>query len=85
MFPTGPRVKGHSKVIGTRRHWHLLTQDLLHSHLYVETIIDHQGAVLTSRHLQLLAAFLVEAVVWSFPYTFGIFLTAYLEDPAYAS
>lgn len=33
----------------------------------------------------LLAAFLVEAVVWSFPYAFGIFLTAYLEDPAYAS
>ncbi|KAK7047441.1 hypothetical protein VNI00_006672 [Paramarasmius palmivorus] len=32
---------------------------------------------------QLSAAFLVEAIVWGFPNSFGVFLEAYLKDPEY--
>ncbi|KAJ3789846.1 MFS general substrate transporter [Lentinula aff. detonsa] len=33
----------------------------------------------------LFAAFLIEAIVWGFPDAFGVFLDAYLTDPAYTS
>ncbi|KAL1683007.1 major facilitator superfamily domain-containing protein [Schizophyllum commune] len=33
----------------------------------------------------LLAAFVVEAIVWSFPFTYGVFLESYLSDPTYAT
>ncbi|KAF5340127.1 hypothetical protein D9758_013148 [Tetrapyrgos nigripes] len=33
----------------------------------------------------LVAAFLVETIVWGFPLTFGVFLEEYLSDPVYAS
>jgi MCP family monocarboxylic acid transporter-like MFS transporter 10 len=33
----------------------------------------------------LTAAFFIEAVVWSFPDAFGVFLNAYLQDPKYAT
>ncbi|TFY82320.1 hypothetical protein EWM64_g1692 [Hericium alpestre] len=33
----------------------------------------------------LVAAFVVEVLVWSFPFSYGIFLTFYLEDPRFAS
>ncbi|KAL1663604.1 major facilitator superfamily domain-containing protein [Schizophyllum commune] len=32
----------------------------------------------------LLAAFLVDATVWSFPFTYGVFLESYLSEPIYA-
>ncbi|KAL1745717.1 major facilitator superfamily domain-containing protein [Schizophyllum fasciatum] len=32
----------------------------------------------------LLAAFFVDATVWSFPFTYGVFLESYLSDPTYA-
>ncbi|KAL1742539.1 major facilitator superfamily domain-containing protein [Schizophyllum fasciatum] len=35
--------------------------------------------------LFLLAAFVVEAIVWSFPFTYGVFLESYLSDPTYAT
>ncbi|TRM69370.1 major facilitator superfamily domain-containing protein [Schizophyllum amplum] len=33
----------------------------------------------------LVAAFLVEAIVWSFPFAYGVFLESYLNDPVYSS
>ncbi|KAA1476050.1 MFS general substrate transporter [Dentipellis sp. KUC8613] len=33
----------------------------------------------------LVAAFIVEALVWSFPFAYGIFLTAYLAEPNFAN
>ncbi|TFY57608.1 hypothetical protein EVG20_g8480 [Dentipellis fragilis] len=37
-----------------------------------------------ARRLGLVAAFVVEALVWSFPFAYGIFLTAYLAEPNFA-
>lgn len=34
---------------------------------------------------QLAAAFMIEAIVWSFPTGFGVFLAAYLKDPDFTS
>jgi MCP family monocarboxylic acid transporter-like MFS transporter 10 len=33
----------------------------------------------------LLAAFLVEGIVWGFPNAYGVFLAAYLKDPSFSS
>ncbi|KAI5896482.1 MFS general substrate transporter [Schizophyllum commune H4-8] len=33
----------------------------------------------------LLAAFVVEAILWSFPFAYGVFLESYLSDPTYTS
>lgn len=33
----------------------------------------------------LAAAFVVEAIIWGFPYAFGFFLSAYLEDPQWSN
>lgn len=33
----------------------------------------------------LVAAFVVEAIVWSFPFAYGVFLESYLSDPVYSS
>ncbi|KAL1673464.1 major facilitator superfamily domain-containing protein [Schizophyllum commune] len=33
----------------------------------------------------MIAAFFVEAIAWSFPFSYGVFLESYLDDPVYAS
>ncbi|TFK52161.1 MFS general substrate transporter [Heliocybe sulcata] len=35
--------------------------------------------------IQIFAAFFVQAIVWAFPNSYGVFLDAYLNDPRYAS
>ncbi|KAJ3773780.1 MFS general substrate transporter [Lentinula raphanica] len=58
------------------------------------TAVTSNGASSTSLHpvdggfhawAFLFAAFLIEAIVWGFPDAFGVFLDAYLADPAFTS
>lgn len=39
----------------------------------------------SNRLLQLVAAFLVESLVWGFPNAYGVFLAQYLDDPVWSS
>ena len=34
-----------------------------------------------NRHFQVVSAFLVEALIWGYPGSYGVLLTAYLQDP----